>query len=107
MPKAFGIALPSALLLLLLAGCETDSGPVAVAAVRPVKTYTVGGGFADVRRSFPARIEAARRAGMRAVGICTTNTPEELAGTHVITCVNDYNELLQSNFLEKLHVAHA
>ena len=55
----------------------------------------------------PFGIEAARRAGMRAVGICTTNTPEELAGTHVITCVNDYNELLQSNFLENLHVAHA
>lgn len=55
----------------------------------------------------PFGIEAARRAGMRAVGICTTNTPEELAGPHVITCVRDYNELLQSNFLEKLHVAHA
>ena len=55
----------------------------------------------------PFGIEAARRAGMRAVGICTTNTPEELAGPHVITCVHDYNELLQSNFLEKLHVAHA
>ena len=55
----------------------------------------------------PFGIEAARRAGMRAVGICTTNTPEELAGPHVITCVRDYNELLQSNFLENLHVAHA
>mgnify|MGYP002661484008 FL=1 len=55
----------------------------------------------------PFGIEAARRAGMRAAGICTTNTPEELAGPHVITCVRDYNELLQSNFLENLHVAHA
>ncbi len=52
----------------------------------------------------PFGIEAARRAGMRAVGICSTNTPEELAGPHVITCVRDYNALLQSNFLETLHV---
>nr|WP_315428861.1 HAD family phosphatase [uncultured Albidiferax sp.] len=53
----------------------------------------------------PFGIEAARRAGMRAVGICTTNTPEELAGPHVITCVRNYDELLQSNFLGNLHVS--
>ncbi len=53
----------------------------------------------------PFGIEAARRAGMRAVGICTTHTPEELAGPHVITCVRNYNELLQSNFLGNLHVS--
>lgn len=75
MPKVFGIALPSALLLLLLAGCDTDSGPVAVAPVRPVKTFTVGGGDADVRRSFPARIEAARRAEL---GFRVSGTVEEL-----------------------------
>lgn len=55
----------------------------------------------------PFGIEAARRGGMRAVAVCTSHTPEELAGPHVITCVRDYNELLQSNFLENLHVAHA
>ena len=53
----------------------------------------------------PFGIEAARRAGMRAVGICTTNTAEELSGPHVITCVRDYNELLQSNFLGTLNVS--
>jgi len=53
----------------------------------------------------PFGIEAARRAGMRAVGICSTNTPEELAGPHVITCVRNYDELLQSNFLGNLHVS--
>lgn len=53
----------------------------------------------------PLGIEAARRAGMRAVGICTSNTPQELAGPHVITCVRNYGELLQSNFLGKLHVS--
>ena len=53
----------------------------------------------------PFGIEAARRAGMRAVGICTTTTAEELAGPHVITCVRNYDELLQSNFLGNLHVS--
>ena len=52
----------------------------------------------------PFGIEAARRAGMRAVAICTSNTPEELAGPHVIATVHNYEELLQSNFLENLHV---
>ena len=53
----------------------------------------------------PFGIEAARRAGMRAVGICTSNTAEELAGPHVLSCVRNYDELLQSNFLGKLHAA--
>ena len=53
----------------------------------------------------PLGIEAARRAGMRAVGICTTNTPQELDGPHVMTCARDYNELLKSNFLGNLHVS--
>ena len=53
----------------------------------------------------PLGIEAARRAGMRAVGICTTYTAQQLAGPHVITCVGNYNELLQSNFLGTLNVS--
>ena len=53
----------------------------------------------------PFGIEAARRAGMRAVGICTTNTPAELSGPHVIATVRDFNELIQSNFLETLQYA--
>ncbi|MES2977905.1 MAG: HAD family phosphatase [Pseudomonadota bacterium] len=54
----------------------------------------------------PFGIEAARRAGMRAVAVCTTHTPEQLAGPHVLASVRDYNELLNSNFLGTLH-AHA
>jgi beta-phosphoglucomutase-like phosphatase (HAD superfamily) len=53
----------------------------------------------------PFGIEAARRAGMRAVAICSTHTPAQLAGPHVIAIVRDYHELLNSNFLETLHVA--
>jgi len=53
----------------------------------------------------PFGIEAARRAGMRAVAICSTHTPAELAGPHVIASVRDYHDLLNSNFLETQHVA--
>jgi beta-phosphoglucomutase-like phosphatase (HAD superfamily) len=53
----------------------------------------------------PFGIEAARRAGMRAVAICTGHTAAELAGPHVIAAVADYHELLNANFLENLHVA--
>jgi beta-phosphoglucomutase-like phosphatase (HAD superfamily) len=50
----------------------------------------------------PFGIEAARRSGMRAVAICSSHTAAELAGPHVIAAVRDYNELLDSQFLEKL-----
>ena len=53
----------------------------------------------------PFGIEAARRAGMRAVALCTTHSPADLAGPHVIASVRDYHELMSSQFLEKLHVA--
>ena len=53
----------------------------------------------------PFGIESARRAGMRAVAICSTHTPTQLAGPHVLAAVRDYNELLNSAFLENLNVA--
>lgn len=51
----------------------------------------------------PFGIEAARRAGMRAVAICSTHRPEELAGPHVIAQARDYEELMNKKFLETLH----
>lgn len=51
----------------------------------------------------PFGIEAARRAGMRAVAICSTQTAGDLAGPHVIASVRDYQELMNNNFLESLH----
>jgi beta-phosphoglucomutase-like phosphatase (HAD superfamily) len=51
----------------------------------------------------PFGIEAARRAGMRAVAVCTTHSAGELAGPHVLAQVRDYRELLQTQFLESLH----
>jgi len=51
----------------------------------------------------PFGIEAARRAGMRAVAVCTSHSAQDLAGPHVLASVRDYNELISSEFLEKLH----
>jgi beta-phosphoglucomutase-like phosphatase (HAD superfamily) len=53
----------------------------------------------------PFGIEAARRAGMRAVSICTGHSAEELAGTHVLAAAPHFHALLQSHFLETLNVA--
>jgi len=53
----------------------------------------------------PYGIEAARRAGMRAVAVCTSHSAEQLAGPHVLTSVGNYLDLIHSNFLENLHVA--
>ncbi len=53
----------------------------------------------------PFGIEAARRAGMRAVALCTTHTPAQLAGPHVLASVANYVDLTNLKFLENLHVA--
>ena len=50
----------------------------------------------------PFGIEAARRAGMRAVAICTTHAPAELAGAHVIAQVADFDALLARGFLDAI-----
>jgi len=51
----------------------------------------------------PFGIEAARRAGMRAVAVCTSHQAGELAGAHVVAQVRDYHELARINFLESLY----
>lgn len=50
----------------------------------------------------PLGIEAARRAGMRAVGICSSHTPQELDGPHVLARVPDFHALITARFLENL-----
>lgn len=42
----------------------------------------------------PFGIEAARRAGMRAVAVCSTHPAGELAGAHVVAAVRDFDELM-------------
>lgn len=51
----------------------------------------------------PFGIEAARRAGMRAVAVCTSHGAAQLAGDHVIAHVANYHDLMNNNFLETLH----
>ena len=51
----------------------------------------------------PFGIEAARRAGMRAVAVCTSHSAEQLSGPHVIASVRDYNELINSEFFGEIH----
>jgi beta-phosphoglucomutase family hydrolase len=51
----------------------------------------------------PFGIEAAKRAGMRAVAICSTHKADELARPHVVASVRDYEELMNNDFLESLH----
>jgi beta-phosphoglucomutase-like phosphatase (HAD superfamily) len=55
----------------------------------------------------PLGIEAARRAGMRAVGIASSHHPDELAGPHVLAVVPNYRALIASDFLETYHVANS
>ena len=50
----------------------------------------------------PFGIEAARRACMRAVAVCSTHSAAELAGPHVVAQARDYEELMTANFLESL-----
>lgn len=51
----------------------------------------------------PLGIEAARRAGMRAVGICSSHPADELDGPHVLARVPDYLTLIHNRFLETVH----
>ena len=53
----------------------------------------------------PFGIEAARRAGMRSVAVCSSHSAQDLAGPHVLTAVRNFDQLTQSHFLERLHVA--
>jgi beta-phosphoglucomutase-like phosphatase (HAD superfamily) len=53
----------------------------------------------------PLGIEAARRAGMRAVGIASSHLAEELTGPHVLAVVPNFHALIASQFLETHHVA--
>jgi beta-phosphoglucomutase-like phosphatase (HAD superfamily) len=48
----------------------------------------------------PFGIEAARRAGMKAVAITSTHTASELAGDHVLAATSDYSTLSISSLLK-------
>jgi beta-phosphoglucomutase-like phosphatase (HAD superfamily) len=62
-------------------------------------------GASIVFEDAPLGIEAARRAGMRAVAVCSTHSAQELAGPHVVAAVRDYEELMAQGFLASLALA--
>jgi beta-phosphoglucomutase-like phosphatase (HAD superfamily) len=51
----------------------------------------------------PFGIEAAARAGMRAVAVCTSHSADQLTGDHVIAHIASYHDLMNNNFLETYH----
>jgi beta-phosphoglucomutase-like phosphatase (HAD superfamily) len=68
------------------------------------RAVSVPANTAIVFEDAPLGIEAARRAGMRAVAICSTHSAQELAGPHVIAAVKNYEELMAQGFLQSLRV---
>jgi beta-phosphoglucomutase-like phosphatase (HAD superfamily) len=50
----------------------------------------------------PLGIEAARRAGMRAVAVCTGHTATELGGTHVLAAIDHYDGLSRTAWFEEI-----
>jgi beta-phosphoglucomutase-like phosphatase (HAD superfamily) len=70
------------------------------------RAVSAGAEASIVFEDAPLGIEAARRAGMRAVAICTTHSAAELAGEHVIAAVRDYEELMAQGFLQSLALSN-
>jgi beta-phosphoglucomutase-like phosphatase (HAD superfamily) len=66
------------------------------------RRLSVEPGACIVFEDSPFGIEAARRAGMGAVAVCSGHTPPQLAGPHVLASVRDYVELMQADFLQRL-----
>lgn len=50
----------------------------------------------------PFGIEAARRAGMKAVAVCSSHTADELDGPHVLAAIEDYEDLERIGFLNRM-----
>ena len=118
--------------LLIGVGTAGDRHNIAFAfanlALRPLPSVAVGGDeglpgkpepaiFLEVARRLgvapahcivfedaPLGIEAAARAGMRAVGIGTGHSAQQLAGPHVMAYARNFAELMQQAFLETHHV---
>jgi beta-phosphoglucomutase-like phosphatase (HAD superfamily) len=50
----------------------------------------------------PFGIEAARRAGMAAVAVCSSHSAHELAGPHVLAAIDDYRSAAATALLQQL-----
>jgi beta-phosphoglucomutase-like phosphatase (HAD superfamily) len=62
----------------------------------------VAPGHCVVFEDAPLGIEAARRAGMRAVAVCTTHRADELDGPHVLAAIDHYQALPQAAWFKTL-----
>jgi beta-phosphoglucomutase-like phosphatase (HAD superfamily) len=68
----------------------------------------VAPGHCIVFEDAPPGIEAARRAGMRAVAVCTGHEAQQLAGPHVLAAIEHYKGLPRAAwFQETVHAAIA
>jgi hypothetical protein len=76
-------------------------------AAGPLRRIGVAPEACIVFEDAPFGIEAARRAGMRAVAVCTSHSAQQLGGPHVVASVRNYHELIESNFLGNLHAIPA
>ena len=50
----------------------------------------------------PLGIEAARRAGMQAVAVCSGHSAQDLAGPHVLAAIDDYQSSIALTLLQRL-----
>jgi beta-phosphoglucomutase-like phosphatase (HAD superfamily) len=72
--------------------------------LQAARALSVNPSEAIVFEDAPLGIEAARRAGMRAVAICTSCSAQELAGPHVVAAVQNYDALIAQGFLQSLQI---
>ncbi len=70
--------------------------------IEAARRMNTGTSSSIVFEDAPFGIEAARRAGMRAVAICTSHSAHQLTGPHVLAQVRNYHELMESKFLQNL-----
>lgn len=99
------LALPSAPAV-VVGGDEGLAGkPEAAIFLEAARRMGVAPADCIVFEDAPFGIEAARRAGMRAVAVCTSHDAAELSGPHVVAQVRHYGALMNNQFLESLHVA--
>jgi beta-phosphoglucomutase-like phosphatase (HAD superfamily) len=99
------LKLPQAPLAVMRGDMGLPGKPEPAIFLEAARAISVPASHSIVFEDAPLGIEAARRAGMRAVAICSTHSVQELAGDHVIAAVENYEELMAQGFLQSLHLS--
>jgi beta-phosphoglucomutase-like phosphatase (HAD superfamily) len=99
------LKLPQAPLAVMRGDMGLPGKPEPAIFLEAARAISVPASHSIVFEDAPLGIEAARRAGMRAVAICSTHSVQELAGDHVIAAVENYEELMAQGFLQNLHLS--